>query len=194
MVHFSESVIPQEIEDANLQLYLGDTHGQIVQAQIDPAYERPDLADHSAVRLSSIMSAIGRTGLIYSDLGDVLVYLPAKTEVPNPFISLLEGAVVINKAAESVTVEENNIELLKKEYQIFLYLSEHKNETLNRTQITLGVWGENIGHAATLMVHIGRIRKKLGWPDGFGKMIRTIKGVGVALDDPILESEASDRG
>ena len=71
------------------------------------------------------------------------------------------------------------VELLPKEYKMFLYMTKHPNQILSKEQICSKVWGEDyIGFDNTIMVHIRRLREKIEDEPSNPKHIMNIKGLG----------------
>ena len=69
---------------------------------------------------------------------------------------------------------------LAKEYDILLYLMDHKGIVLSRDQILNAVWGyEYYGEDRTVDWQIKLLRNKLG---AYRDMIRTVRGVGYKFD------------
>lgn len=77
-----------------------------------------------------------------------------------------------------VTVNDIEVELTKKEFELLLYLVQNKNIVLTREQILNQVWGYSyIGETNVVDVYIRYLRSKVD--EAFGeKFIHTIRGVG----------------
>lgn len=73
------------------------------------------------------------------------------------------GDININKLARVVSIEGKKINLTPIEYEILLYLMEHKGQVLTRESIIKHIWG-NIytGEDSSLNAHMRNVRKKLG--------------------------------
>ncbi|MGN1299671.1 MAG: response regulator transcription factor [Candidatus Scatovivens sp.] len=84
--------------------------------------------------------------------------------------------IVINDEARTVTVDDKNIELSFREYELLKFLIKNKNVALSRDKILNSVWNyEYYGDTRTVDSHIKKIRHKLGKK---GKHIQTIRGIG----------------
>jgi DNA-binding response OmpR family regulator len=82
---------------------------------------------------------------------------------------------------KKIEVKKNGvlIELLPKEYKMFLYMAKNPNQILSKEQICSKVWGEDyIGFDNTIMVHIRRLREKIEDEPSNPKYIINIKGLG----------------
>ena len=101
-----------------------------------------------------------------------LVFIRKQLTVDNGDIA----AVIINDEARTVTVDEKNIEMSFREYELLKYLIQNKNVALSRDKILNSVWNyEYYGDSRTIDSHIKKIRHKLGKK---GKHIQTIRGIG----------------
>lgn len=89
----------------------------------------------------------------------------------------------INVSARKVMVDDTEIELTKREYELLLYLVENKNIVLTREQILNKVWGyDYIGETNVVDVYVRYLRTKID--DRFNqKYIHTIRGVGYFAKD-----------
>lgn len=78
-------------------------------------------------------------------------------------------------------VDEEEVKLVKKEFELLLYLISHKGKILSREQILSGIWKEEvIVLDRTIDVHITRLRSKLGI---YGSYIVTRSGFGYGFRD-----------
>ncbi len=86
--------------------------------------------------------------------------------------------LVIDTEKRMVTVNDTEVELTKKEFELLLYLVQNKNIVLTREQILNQVWGYSyIGETNVVDVYIRYLRSKID--EAFGeKFIHTIRGVG----------------
>jgi DNA-binding response OmpR family regulator len=74
----------------------------------------------------------------------------------------LEG-LSINKLSRTVKLEDKQIELAHKEYELLLYLVENRGMVLSREKILNNVWGyDYFGDLRTVDTHIKKLRGKLG--------------------------------
>lgn len=91
--------------------------------------------------------------------------------------------LVVNKQSRSVSVNNEIIELTKREFELLVYLIENKNVVLTRDQILNQVWGyDYIGETNVVDVYIRYLRTKID--DKFNeKFIHTIRGVGYFVKD-----------
>ncbi|MBZ4662953.1 MAG: response regulator transcription factor [Caloramator sp.] len=88
--------------------------------------------------------------------------------------------ILIDKSAREVRVNGHTIDLTLKEFELLLYLYEHKNIAISREQILDAVWGyEYYGDLRTVDTHIKNIREKLG---EYRDYIQTVRGFGYKFE------------
>lgn len=90
---------------------------------------------------------------------------------------LQAGNLTIDKDAHKVTVNDKEISLTAKEYDLLLFLAENPNRTFSKEVLFDRIWGmDAIGDVSTVTVHIQRVRDKIDIEKE--KHIETIWGVG----------------
>lgn len=93
---------------------------------------------------------------------------------------IVEGDIQINQLTYEVKVDEEIVDLNRKEYQLLTYLILNKKSVLIRNQILDQVWGFDYeGDMRTIDTHIKTLRTKL---KSCGQYIHTIRGVGYMFD------------
>ncbi len=95
--------------------------------------------------------------------------------------TLLEaGGIRIDKAAHSVTVDGQPVELSYKEFELLSYFMENKGIALSREKILNSVWNyDYFGDARTIDTHVKKLRSKMGEK---GDLIKTIWGMGYKFE------------
>lgn len=89
------------------------------------------------------------------------------------------GDIVINLSRHTVSVNNKNISLTYKEFELLSMLVENKGKVLSRDVVLEHVWGYNyVGETRTIDVHIRSLRLKLGES---GNIIETVRGVGYRI-------------
>ena len=87
---------------------------------------------------------------------------------------LQSGSLKLDTAARRVFLEEQEIPLKNKEYELLLFFMRNAGMVFDRETLYERVWGlEAMGDNATVAVHINRLREKLG--EG---VIQTVRGAG----------------
>ena len=90
------------------------------------------------------------------------------------------GGIVINKAAHIVKINDEEIELSFKEFELLTYFEDNKGIALSREKILNNVWNyDYFGDARTIDTHVKKLRKKLG---DKGDYIKTIWGMGYKFE------------
>ena len=91
------------------------------------------------------------------------------------------GGIVINKAAHSVLVDGNPVDLSYKEFELLTYFVENKGIALSREKILNSVWNyDYFGDARTIDTHVKKLRSKMGKK---GELIKTIWGMGYKFEE-----------
>ena len=87
---------------------------------------------------------------------------------------LQSGSLRLDTAARRVFLEEQEVPLKNKEYELLLFFMRNAGMVFDRETLYERVWGlEAMGDSATVAVHINRLREKLG--EG---VIQTVRGAG----------------
>ncbi len=90
------------------------------------------------------------------------------------------GGIEIDQEGRTVKVDNKEIELSLREYELLIYLINNKNIALSRDKILNNVWNyEYYGDSRTIDSHVKKIRHKLGKK---GKYIKTIRGIGYKFE------------
>jgi len=89
------------------------------------------------------------------------------------------GGLFVSKTRHIVTVNNTEVRLTLKEFDLLVYLLRNADFVLSRDQILANVWGYDFnGETRTVDVHIRTLRAKLC---SCGSIIQTIRGVGYKL-------------
>lgn len=90
------------------------------------------------------------------------------------------GSIEINKVAHIVKVNDREVELSFKEFELLVYFMENKNIALSREQILNNVWNyDYFGDARTIDTHVKKLRAKLTKDADY---IKTIWGMGYKFE------------
>ncbi|MFZ5988248.1 MAG: response regulator transcription factor [Bacillota bacterium] len=88
----------------------------------------------------------------------------------------------IQKDARRVFVNGKEINIAQKEFELLLFLAQNPNRVFGRDELFDKVWGfDSLGDAATVTVHIGRIREKIEADPSNPQYIETVWGAGYRL-------------
>ena len=78
-----------------------------------------------------------------------------------------------------VYLDKKEVVLVNKEFELLLFLAENPNLVFSKDTLFDRVWGmDSLGDAATVTVHINRLRDKLGKIDTQNQFIETVWGAG----------------
>ncbi|HKM34099.1 MAG TPA: response regulator transcription factor [Lachnospiraceae bacterium] len=93
---------------------------------------------------------------------------------------LRAGGIEVNKAAHIVKMDDKDVELSYKEFELLVYFIENKGLALSREKILNNVWNyDYFGDARTIDTHVKKLRSKMGEK---GDLIKTIWGMGYKFD------------
>lgn len=100
-----------------------------------------------------------------------------------PHESLTFDNLVINLTRREVTLHNQPLQLKPKEYELLLFLAEHKGQMLSREFILERVWGwDYIGDSRTVDVHVRWLRQKIETEASDPKRIITVRGGGYRFE------------
>ena len=89
------------------------------------------------------------------------------------------GWLRINKSTHRVFLNENEITLTHKEYDLLFFLASNPDMVFNKEQIYDRIWGEDMyGDLKTVAVHINRLREKTEKNPNEPEHIQTVWGAG----------------
>lgn len=93
-------------------------------------------------------------------------------------------SLVISPRYWQTTVDGEQINLTRKEYDLLLYLARHRRQVFSAQQLYEQVWSElcDLGCENTVTVHINILRKKLGTLGQ--KVIQMVRGFGYRFIPP----------
>jgi len=90
------------------------------------------------------------------------------------------GLLSIQLQSHQVKVQEDEIHLSPKEYELLVYLAKHHGKVLSRERLLTAVWGFDYeGDNRTVDTHVKKLRAKLG---SEGHLIKTVIRTGYKFD------------
>jgi DNA-binding response OmpR family regulator len=96
---------------------------------------------------------------------------------------LSHGDICVDIKAFEVTLKDTALQMSVKEFELLVFFMEHVGQVFTKQQLYEHVWGENYyGDENTIMVHISRLRDKLGDNPKSPTYIKTIKGLGYRME------------
>ena len=89
------------------------------------------------------------------------------------------GRVRLKPEARQVFVEERELDLTNKEFELLLHLLTRPNQVFSKEQLYESIWGaDSYGDLKTVVVHINRLREKIESDPSKPRYIQTVWGVG----------------
>jgi two-component system, OmpR family, response regulator RegX3 len=96
--------------------------------------------------------------------------------------TLAMGEVTIDLASRRAWLEEAELSLTRKEFDLLARLAADAGRVVTREELMSDVWDENwFGSTKTLDVHMASLRRKLGETPEAPRHIETVRGVGFRL-------------
>ena len=126
--------------------------------------------------LARVKAQLRRTRLLREEMGRNSTSAPKHQ-------TLKFDDLVINLTRREVTINLEPLPLKPKEYELLLFLAEHKGQMLTREFILERVWGwDFIGDSRTVDVHIRWLRQKIEREPGNPTRIITVRGGGYRFE------------
>lgn len=77
------------------------------------------------------------------------------------------------------------LELTRKEFELLVYLAEHKGQILSREQLLSSVWDYDfVGDTRIVDVQVSHLREKIEEDTKHPQYIKTVRGFGYKMEDP----------
>lgn len=95
------------------------------------------------------------------------------------------GALNVYPERFEATLDGEELEFTPKEFELLVYLLEHKNRVLTRDQLLRAVWHYDFaGDTRIVDVHISHLRDQIEENSRKPKYIKTIRGLGYKFEEP----------
>ena len=122
-------------------------------------------------------------------LAELLARIRAQLRSPAPETAdskMVAGDIVIDLDARRVWVDDVEVALRPREFDLFALLASEAGVVITRDRLMQEIWDSNwYGSTKTLDVHISTLRRKLGMPAGPQRpVITALPRVGYRLDLP----------
>jgi DNA-binding response OmpR family regulator len=125
--------------------------------------------------VARVKAQLRRARLIREELG--------KQRAESPQEKLSFDNLVINQTRREVILDEGPLQLKPKEYELLLFLAEHRGQMLSREFILERVWGwDYIGDSRTVDVHVRWLRQKIEPDPARPERIVTVRGGGYRFE------------
>jgi DNA-binding response OmpR family regulator len=93
------------------------------------------------------------------------------------------GGIVIDRNSRRVFVNEREVVLTTKEFDLLALLASNPNKVFTKEELFDRIWGlESIGDITTVTVHIRKIREKIEADPSNPRYVETIWGVGYRFE------------
>ena len=110
----------------------------------------------------------------------------ATSSSANPSHELNYEGLSINPENRQVTLEQRNIDLTAKEFDLLYKFAKNPGHVYSRSQLLDSVWGYgHEGYEHTVNSHINRLRSKIEETPAQPKYIMTVWGVGYKFNDQL---------
>lgn len=184
-----------------LDLGLPDADGRHIVSQLRDWFEGPILilsvraaeAEKVAVLDAGADDYVVKPFGVQELLARVRVLLRSRNKADEPRARIEIGPLAIDLAARVVTVEQMDVRLTKREFDLLALLAKHAGKVVTQRQVLTEIWGP--AHAEDtqyLRVYVGQLRGKLGDDPAQPKFIRTEPGVGYRLLLPEPDESSDD--
>jgi DNA-binding response OmpR family regulator len=93
------------------------------------------------------------------------------------------GDLVIDLTRREVTLADKPLSLRPKEYELLVFLAEHRGRMVSREFVLERVWGwDYVGDSRTVDVHVSWLRQKIEAEPAKPTRIVTVRGAGYRFD------------
>ncbi|MBN8582080.1 MAG: response regulator transcription factor [Anaerolineae bacterium] len=125
--------------------------------------------------IARVKAQLRRARLLREEMG--------KSVEPAAHETLTFENLIINLTRREVILNDKPIQLKPKEYELLLFLAEHRRQMLSREFILERVWGwDYIGDSRTVDVHVRWLRQKIEENSSEPKRIVTVRGGGYRFE------------
>jgi DNA-binding response OmpR family regulator len=125
--------------------------------------------------VARVKAQLRRARLIREELGK------KRLDLPQEILSF--DNLAINQTRREVMLNEDPLQLKPKEYELLLFLAEHRGQMLSREFILERVWGwDYIGDSRTVDVHVRWLRQKIEADPARPERIITVRGGGYRFE------------
>ena len=98
---------------------------------------------------------------------------------------LVVGGLTIDALTRQVSLDEQPLDLSRKEFDLLLALAQRPGEVVTKRELLADVWRQTYGGGdRTVDVHLSWLRRKLGETAAKPRYLHSVRGVGVRLAAP----------
>jgi two-component system OmpR family response regulator len=126
--------------------------------------------------MARVKSQLRRARLLREEMGKA-------KDVDSPHEKLTFDNLIINLTRREVLLNNEPLPIKPKEYELLLFLAEHRRQMLSREFILERVWGwDFIGDSRTVDVHVRWLRQKIEADSSKPTRIVTVRGGGYRFE------------
>jgi two-component system OmpR family response regulator len=126
--------------------------------------------------MARVKSQLRRARLLREEMGK-------SKDANTPHEKLTFDNLIIDLTRREVLLNAQPIQLKPKEYELLLFLAEHRRQMLSREFILERVWGwDFIGDSRTVDVHVRWLRQKIETDSSNPTRIVTVRGGGYRFE------------
>lgn len=136
-------------------------------------------ADDYVTKPFQSMELVARVRSLLRRYEQILTLKQGQTEIDHYIVGDLE----LNSKTKQVSLNNNEIKLTPKEFQILELLISHPGQVFSSQQIYEHVWQEEAINTETIMVHIRKLREKIEVNPKKPIYIKVVWGQGYKMED-----------
>ncbi|MBA4495509.1 response regulator [Paenactinomyces guangxiensis] len=111
--------------------------------------------------------------------------LQGEDEQTNPENLIHIGELTIDPEGYVVTRQNIEIDLTPKEFELLVYMANHRGKVLSRDQLLNAVWNyDYVGDSRIVDVHVSHLRDKIEADSRNPIYIKTVRGIGYKFEGP----------
>ncbi len=130
--------------------------------------------------LARVKAMLRRVRLVREEISNAA---PPPPPPPPPAQVIVHDNLTLDLARREARLNDQPLTLKPKEYDLLLFLAQHRGQMLSRDTILEQVWGWNyIGDSRTVDVHIRWLREKIERDPGNPVRIVTVRGAGYRFE------------
>ncbi|MEU9593703.1 response regulator transcription factor [Streptomyces sp. NPDC048219] len=108
---------------------------------------------------------------------------PAGTRAAQPPVLRVAG-LRIDPTARTAHLEDRELALTRREFDLLAYLADHADQVISRQRILTEVWQQPYLEEQTVDVHLSALRRKMGEKARKPRYLQTVRGIGIKLVSP----------
>jgi DNA-binding response OmpR family regulator len=102
---------------------------------------------------------------------------------------LTTSGLDVDLSARRVVVNDCEIGLTPREFDLLAYLMAHPGQAFTKEQLLRRVWGWDFGDTSTVTVHVRRLREKVETDPSDPQLVVTARGAGYRFDGAVVAGD-----